>query len=765
MAYKFNIKSLAVTVLCLLSFQLAGIAVAEYLPGQIIVRFKPGMVKLPKGMGVAAVRAATVSAASLKALNQKYRVADFKKLHQAALKLRPDWTRLEDEYVLTFPTSESVVNAVNDYKNDANVISVYPNTIVHAFQTIPNDPYYSQQWGLPKISAPQGWDRTTGSASNLVAVLDTGINYYHEDLAGKVDLAHAKNFVADPINGDADCLDDYGHGTAVSGVIAAATNNSKGIAGMDWKAKILPIKVLNSSGSGDIATVITGLRYLSALKALGVNVVAVNMSLGQYNDLNFSPNRYVDENPGGIREVCQDAYDHGLVLVAAAGNGNVDWNTYPAYYPTVIAVAATDSGDLRSLWSGTDAETGRQQASNYASWVKVSAPGSSIRSTDKNGGYINNTTGADYWNGTSLASPFVAGLVSLLKAAKPSLSISEVFARIQKYTDNIDSLQDPAYRGLLGTGRINVQKTLTGLSSEITAPAAGEYLKGIINILGSASGWDFNNYRLWYSASGSTEVLIKSSTASVESGSLGTWDTSGKNGSFSLKLNVVADDLSSRDAIVPVIVDNIAPAVSIESPASGVTVEGTITIMGTAEDQNFDYYVLDYGAGTAPITFQTIGIFYAAVDNGALGTWETAGLQGLYTLRLTANDKAGWVSTFPSLVNIRAVAPTKEVEPISGLPVTFALPNPFDRSATSETSLVYNLSGNFYTTIYLFDLNGNLIWRRSFSAGENGAKAGSNSPSWDGKALFGDIVPNGVYFYQVTTDQKVIGKGKIIVLN
>ena len=190
-----------------------------------------------------------------------------------------------------------------------------------------------------------------------------------------------------------------------------------------------------------------------------------------------------------------------------------------------------------------------------------------------------------------------------------------------------------------------------------------------------------------------------------------------------------------------------------------------MTIAGKAKDQNFDRYVLEYGAGTSPATYQNIGTFYASVESGALGTWETSGLSGDYVLRLTAYDRAGATSAASAALNIASVAPTRQVVAQTALPPTFALPNPFDRTSTNETSFVYNLEGNFNTTLYLFDLNGNLLWRKNYAVGENGGKAGANNPAWDGQNLYGERVPNGVYFYQIATDQKVIGRGKIIVLN
>jgi thermitase len=721
-------------------------------------------------MAAASVKAASVSAASVMSLNAKYGVIQLRQLYRDALDIRPDWKQLEDEYVLVFPADKDVRQAVKDYGKDPNVVSASPNYRVFAFDTTPNDTYFlsGDQWGLTKIKAPQGWDRTTGTPDAVIAVLDSGINYNHEDFALKVDLTHAKNYI--PVPPTSDPLDDYGHGTAVSGVIGAATNNSKGVAGMDWNAKILPIKVLNSAGGGDMSDTCAALAYLTALRSSweatggtsGVNVVVVNMSLGQYNDgvkfLHDGVMEYVEENPNGIKERCLEAYNQGIILVAAAGNGDVDWNTYPAYYPTVIAVAATDSSDIRSRWSNTDPITGRTQASNYASWVDVSAPGTEIMTVDRGGSYSR-------WSGTSLSCPFVAGLMALMKAANPALSNTQVMSQVGSAADNIDALQELLYRGKLGSGRINVYRALAGYLIEITSPASGDYIKGTKEVRGTASGWNFLRYQLDALRNGSVEVNIVSTTESVESGILANWDTAGLNGEYALRLRVVLQDLSSTDATVAIFIDNTSPEVAINSPTDGSTVEGRINIVGQAKDQHLDRYVLEYGAGTTPSSYQAIGTFYSSVESGVLGTWETTGLSGYYRLRLTAYDRAGTSSAVSALLNLMGEPPTKEVNPQTGLPLTFGLPNPFDRTVTSETSFVYSLSGNFNVTIYLFDLNGNLIWRKSYLAGENGGKAGPNNPSWNGQSLYGERAVNGLYFYQVTADQKVLARGRLIVLN
>lgn len=728
----------------ILLFFLAANVIAETTPGQLVVKFKPGIFSATAATG--AISSAFVGAASIKSLNAKHRVYRYKQIYSEALKVRPDWKHLENDYVLYYPTEEGEAVILEDFQKDPNVLAAQKNGVVRAFQITPNDTHYGQEWGLVKIKCPEAWDRTTGSAANIVAILDTGLNYNHEDISGKVDLVHAR----DLYNGKNDPMDDNGHGTAVAGVIGAISNNAKGIAGVDWGVTILPIKVLNSDGVGDPATISSGLAYLAALKASGVNIVAANLSLGQYNE---GTNMYVEENPANLRDRCQEAYNQGIVIVAAAGNGSVDWNTYPAYYPTVLAVAATDSTDKRSVWSGLDEQTFRTQASNYGTWVDISAPGTAIFSTNKDGTYSNG------WNGTSLAAPFVAGAVSLLKAAEPTLTNAQIMERLKRTTDPIDSLQEPAYQGLLGTGRINVSQAVTGLITEITSPANGSYIKGTVQINGTASGWNFSGYTIEAYRNGSLETIVVHNPLAVEVGLLANWNTSAINGALTLKLRAASSSGGTSEATIGVIVDNLPPDAAIVYPTSGASVEGRITITGRATDENLDTYLVEYGPGSSPVAYQPVGVYYRSTS-GALATWETSGLEGTYTLRLTATDRAGNVSTASLPINIKKVSATLS----TGI-LTYALPNPFDRRTGSGTTFYYQLPANANSSVSLFDLGGSMIWQRSFVAGENGAKSGANDPGWDGRNMFGANVPTGVYLYQIVSDRKVVGRGKVIILN
>ena len=336
---------------------------AENVPGEVIVKFKPQVMEIPRGLKAAGVAAVTVRKATIRDLNTKHGVIRVKQLFKDVLEIRPDWTHLENQYVIIFPEDKDPDGIAREYSEDENVVSASPNTMFRAFETNPDDPYFSggQQFGLTNISAPSAWDRTTGTNEVTIAVMDTGVNHLHEDLVGKVDLATSKDYV----NDDDDPLDDHSsrHGTSVAGVIAADSNNGVGIAGVDWNARIMGIKVLDSSGNGTMANILQGLAWASAN---GADVV--NMSFGQYSA------------SSSLQSACQDAYDNGLVLAAAAGNGNVDDPSYPAYYSTVLSVAAVDSSDERSIWTGIDPATGKTKASNYGTWVDVSAPGTNIYS-------------------------------------------------------------------------------------------------------------------------------------------------------------------------------------------------------------------------------------------------------------------------------------------------------------------------------------------------------------------------------------------------
>jgi len=282
------------------------------------------------------------------------------------------------------------------------------------------------QWGLHKIQAQNAWDITKGSSDIVVAVVDDAIQTHHPDLAGKF---VAGRDVSDNDNNTNPPQWYFGHGTHVAGIAGASTNNGKGIASIGYNVKIMPIKATPNSALPQAyckyKCVLIYNAYEGVTWAADNGADVINMSWGGFG--------YSQTN----QDVMNNAANQGAILVAAAGNSNSSIVFYPAAYDNVISVAATDINDNRSVW-----DIDKNSASNYGSWIDVSAPGSSIKSTIVNGnGYAN-------WNGTSMASPMVAGLCGLILSVNPALTPSEVENCILSTADQLSNSN-------LGAGRIN----------------------------------------------------------------------------------------------------------------------------------------------------------------------------------------------------------------------------------------------------------------------------------------------------------------------
>jgi serine protease len=272
--------------------------------------------------------------------------------------------------------------------------------------TAPNDPDYTKQWNFRNINVEQAWDETRGDGIT-VAVIDTGVSQVP-------DLKLTK-FVAgyDFVNDKADASDDNGHGTHVAGTIAQSTNNGYGVAGIAYEATIMPLKVLSGSGGGTVADIAESIKF-----AADNDADVINMSLGG----------------GGASKLIEDAIDYaykkGVVVVAAAGNENRNSASYPARYPHVISVAATDSADIKAPYS------------NFGAGVDISAPGGS-----ENGKILQNTIDPSSgetvfvgFQGTSMAAPHVAGVAALIKASGIS-EPNEVLSILKQSSRKVQ--QDP----------------------------------------------------------------------------------------------------------------------------------------------------------------------------------------------------------------------------------------------------------------------------------------------------------------------------------
>jgi thermitase len=284
--------------------------------------------------------------------------------------VQPDGVVKSDFKVLKVKDVEA---AIQKLENNPNIEYAEPNYVFSATWT-PNDTYYSgYQYGLQTTQTNLAWDVAQGSSNQEIAVLDTGVDYTHPDLDGKTILGY--DFVDD----DNTPMDLNGHGTHVAGIAAAETNNATGIAGTAPNTKVLAVRVLDAAGSGTLEDIADGIRY-----AADSGAEVINMSLG------------CNCHTVALEDAVNYAYNKGVVLVAAAGNDNVSTTFEPASYTNVIAVGAVNDRDRKATFS------------NYGTWVDVVAPGVGIASTYPNNQYV-------YMDGTSMASPYVAGLAALLK--------------------------------------------------------------------------------------------------------------------------------------------------------------------------------------------------------------------------------------------------------------------------------------------------------------------------------------------------------------
>lgn len=333
------------------------------------------------------------------------------------------------------------------------VIGASPNHRVRIVKT-PNDPSYNKLWGMKKINAPAAWDKKTGSKGIVVAVVDTGIDYNHEDLKDNVvkDKDGEQGFNA--IYNDRDPMDRNGHGTHVAGIIGAKGNNDIGVAGVNWEVGLLGVKVLGDEGWGSDAGVIAGLNYVLEQKYKGLNIRVVNMSLGGWEKPVLNP----ASDPYG--SVIKAMSDSGIILVLAAGNEFQDTdnpggpgsdiynpaNDYRGLLPYPASFRFANTITVASM----DEDRGRSDFSNYSpNYVHIAAPGGNVFSTLPEGKYASDS-------GTSMAAPHVAGAAALIAAAYPAETATQIKARILKNVTLNDKL-----KGKVATdGHLNVNAAI-----------------------------------------------------------------------------------------------------------------------------------------------------------------------------------------------------------------------------------------------------------------------------------------------------------------
>jgi len=351
------------------------------------------------------------------------------------------------------PANLSVNRAITNYKNFTDIEQAQPNFYYH-LTIAPNDTRYSELYGMAKISAPAAWDLSTGSATTVVAIIDTGINYNHQDLSTNMWTNAGEtpgNGIDDDGNGfvddyygydffynDSDPLDQNGHGTHTAGTVGAIGNNALGVVGVNWNVRLMAIKIYSPNGNDTTsAMLINAYNYVRLMKNRGVNIRVTNNSYGGCGEA------------CGYDQATKDALDAmgnaGILNVFAAGNAGLNVETtpfYPASYtsPSILSVASSTNTDARSSFSNFGTTS-----------VDVAAPGSGILST-----YNFSNTSYSTLSGTSMASPHGAGAAALLASYNPNLSIASLKATLM---NTVDALSQ--WNGIVKTGgRLNVDRAL-----------------------------------------------------------------------------------------------------------------------------------------------------------------------------------------------------------------------------------------------------------------------------------------------------------------
>jgi thermitase len=378
----------------------------KHVPGQLLIKFKDD---IPLAVQDAEIK--------------KHKSEKIKEIPQIKIK------------VIKVPEAEldKVKEALS---HNPNVEFVEENYIGSGAETIPNDPLFTSDQlpnGLNDVKITLAWDKSKGSASTIIASLDSGVELNHPDLVDNLIQGR------DIVNNDSVPKDDSsnGHGTSVAGLAGATTNNSKGVAGLCWRCSIMPVKVINSSNFVSWADLSEGIIW-----ATDHGAKVISMSLYGYS--------------GGsvLQSAINYAHDRNVILFAAAGNEGSNSQTWPAANSNVVGVAGIKPDGTLYSWS------------NYGDWVKIAAPGNitTIRRT---------TDGTNYWKfyGTSAATPIAAGIAALAFAANPNLTNTQIEQAIYNSAVNTGA---PVKYGLINANRMINQlltpHTPTPTPTIVTAP-------------------------------------------------------------------------------------------------------------------------------------------------------------------------------------------------------------------------------------------------------------------------------------------------------
>jgi len=452
-------------------------------------------------------------------------------------------------YEINFSNNKDIKSLARQYQNNIYIKYAEPNFKITTTTFSPNDTYYSQQWNLSKINTAAAWqydldsDPYGGDSSIKIAVLDTGVSY--ENYGAYVqapDLANT-NFVSgyDFVNEDSHPNDDNGHGTNITEIIAASTNNAKGITGIAFNVSIMPIKVMNQDGEGEIADLISGIEW-----AINHGADIINMSIGTGEEEFYSPDLY---------NIVKSANNSGIIMIGSTGNDGNNRIYYPAAYPEVIAVGASNSANNLSSFS------------NYGQGIDLVAPGSNIWAEY----CINNCSSHNIVSasGTSQAVPHVSAAAGLLFSY--GSNSNQIKALL---TSSAQDLGSSGYDTTYGYGLLDIEGALSLAQSDSGKPATS------LSISPSEPNGENGYYvsQPTLSLNASDENGIKNIFYRLNTGS---WQTYTSSFSLSEGKHLIEyyakDNLNNSEVVksANIYVDTTAPSLNINLPFNNQKVKGS----------------------------------------------------------------------------------------------------------------------------------------------------------------------------------------------
>jgi len=471
-----------------------------------------------------------------------------------------------------------------------------------------NDSYYGSEWHLQTMQAPIAWDLSLG-AGVTVAILDTGVDASHPDLQGQ--LVGGWNFY----DNNSNTSDVYGHGTKVAGVVAAHSNNAAGVTAMAWNAKLMPLRVSDTTGSANVSTIASALTW-----AADHGAKVANISYGVHGSATVQAAAQYMKNRGGV-------------VVNSAGNSGALDATPPS--DTLITVAATGSTDTRASFS------------SWGTYVDLAAPGVNIWSTARGGGYA-------AVSGTSFSSPLTAGVVALMMAANPALAPSQIESLLKSTAVDLGTA---GYDQYYGFGRVNaasaVQAAAQARPSDtqpptvaIASPAVGASVKGLVTVDANASD-NVGVSRVELYVNGALRATDAASPYGFS------WDSAavadGRATLVARAYDAAGNATNSSSVVVNVanavalVADTVAPTVSIRNPANNSVVAGVVSISASAADNR----------GISNLSLYVDGELKSSGNVSSTSySWNTKKVaSGAHTISAVATDTSGNRST--STISVR----------------------------------------------------------------------------------------------------------------